>query len=242
MFEKEYKYIEDVSSPARISVSNLKKNKLDEDEEISELLVSKFEDENIDLEEEEKVESNKTEKSYRTPTCLSEEEKGYTAVRKGLLIHFILQNLDFKNLTKKSEIANYIEKLVFEGTISQKDKKYISITRIYNFLNSKIGRELKNATYTYREYEFILKNEKISNSLIQGVIDLFYVTQDGKVILVDFKTDRLDDEAEFIKRYKIQLDIYKEAINSLTNYTVDKVYIYSFNLNKEIEVVEEENE
>ena len=242
MFEKEYKYIEDVSSPARISVSNLKKNKLDEDEEISELLVSKFEDENIDLEEEEKVESNKTEKSYRTPTCLSEEEKGYTAVRKGLLIHFILQNLDFKNLTKKSEIANYIEKLVFEGTISQKDKKYISITRIYNFLNSKIGRELKNATHTYREYEFILKNKSISNSLIQGVIDLFYVTQDGKVILVDFKTDRLDDEAEFIKRYKIQLDIYKEAINSLTNYTVDKVYIYSFNLNKEIEVVEEENE
>lgn len=238
IFEKEYKYIEDASSPSRISVSNLKKNKMDEEEDSTYVMVSKFADEDINLEET----VDKAEKMFKTPNCLSEEEKSYTAVRKGLLIHFILQNLDFKNLTTKTEIVNYIEKLVFEGTISEQDKKYISITRIYNFLNSKIGKELKEATQIYREYEFVLKNKKISNSLIQGVIDLFYVTQDGRVILVDFKTDRLDDELEFIKRYKIQLDIYKEAINSLTNYTVDKVYIYSFNLNKEIEVMEEENE
>ena len=65
---------------------------------------------------------------------------------------------------------------------------------------------------------------------------------DGKAILVDFKTDRLEDENEFIKRYKIQLDIYKEAINKLTKYIVDKVYIYSFNLNKAIEIREDKNE
>lgn len=239
MFETEYDYSEDVASPSRISVSNLKKNKMDE-EDIDNLNASvQIKDEVNNLDEEELKQDKKI---YKIPGCLAEKEGKYTAVRKGLLIHFILQNLDFNALNTKPEIFNYIDKLVFEGTISEQDKKYINVTRIYNFLNSKIGKELKEAKQIYREYEFVLENKNISNSLIQGVIDLFYVTQDGRVILVDFKTDRLEDEKEFIKRYKIQLDIYKEAINSLTNYKVDKVYIYSFNLNKEIEIVEDVNE
>ena len=56
------------------------------------------------------------------------------------------------------------------------------------------------------------------------------------MVLVDFKTDKLDNDDDFIKRYKKQLDIYKEAINELTDYKVDEVYIYSFNLNKAIKL------
>ena len=103
---------------------------------------------------------------------------------------------------------------------------------------SNIGKELKDAKKTFREYEFILDDERISRSLILGVIDLFYVTNEGKVVLVDFKTDKLENEEDFIKRYKKQLDIYKEAINELTDYNVDEVYIYSFNLNKPIKLEE----
>ena len=107
-------------------------------------------------------------------------------------------------INTKEELRNYIEKLVFEKVISEQDKKYINVSRIYNFLNSKIGKELKEAKKIFREYEFILMNKDISNSLIQGVIDLFYVTKEDKVVLVDFKTDRIDNEEEFIKKYKIQ--------------------------------------
>ena len=103
-------------------------------------------------------------------------------------------------------------------------------------LESKIGNELKNAKEVYKEYEFVLDDYNISPSLIQGVIDLFYVTEDDKVILVDFKTDRLTEDKDFIDRYIIQLDIYKEAINALTDKRVDKTYIYSFNMNKMIEI------
>ena len=226
--EKDYKYIEDTHTPSRVSVSNLKKNKYEEEQE---KIVSKFEDEN------ENAESKTT--LFSMPSYIAGEENKYTAVRKGLLIHFILQNLDFNILESKQDIKNYISKLVLENVISEADSKYISVNRIYNFLNSNIGKELKKAKEIYREYEFILKNDNISKSIIQGIIDLFYVTEDGRVILVDFKTDKLDNEIDYINRYKIQLDIYKEAINTLTKYKVDKVYIYSFNLNKEIEVMEE---
>ncbi len=228
--ESEYQYSKDAHTPSRISVSNLKKSKNDED---NMSVLSKISDENEDI---------KVENEFEEPVCLKEKEERYTAVRKGLLIHFILQNLDFKTLNTKEELRDYIEKLVFEKVISEQDKKYINVSRIYNFLNSKIGKELKEAKKIFREYEFILMNKDISNSLIQGVIDLFYVTKEDKVILVDFKTDRIDNEEEFIKKYKIQLEIYKEAINSLTEYNVDDTFIYSFNLNKEIKIEEEINE
>ena len=56
------------------------------------------------------------------------------------------------------------------------------------------------------------------------------------ITLVDFKTDRIQKDEEFINKYKIQLDIYKEALEKLTGYKVDKKYIYSFYLDKKIEV------
>ena len=57
------------------------------------------------------------------------------------------------------------------------------------------------------------------------------------IVLVDYKTDRIDSKEEFITRYKMQLDYYKKALETLTDKKVSKVYIYSFNLNETIEVI-----
>ena len=52
----------------------------------------------------------------------------------------------------------------------------------------------------------------------------------------DFKTDNLEEEEMFIQKYNIQLDIYKRALEKLTGISVEKTYIYSFKLGKEIEI------
>ena len=227
-----YKCIDDTNIPSRISVSELKK-KEQEEKNLYENIDNMS---NIELANDDdiKIESKS---SFKMPNILSDDEDRYTAVRKGILVHFILEHLDM-SISSKDELKKYIDSLVLSNTINENDKKYINITRIYNFLNSNIGVELKKAKKVFREYEFILKDESISRSIIQGVIDLFYIREDGKVVLVDFKTDRIFDEEVFTKRYKRQLDIYKEAIEKLLLYKVDRTYIYSFSMNKEIEIKE----
>ena len=220
-----YKYFEDTITNTRVSVSNLKQK--DNNENIKSI----YTDEKKDLED---INENIIEEKYKKPECLTLKSKKYSGARKGTLIHFILENLDYSIDYDINSLKQYIDKLVKDEVINIQDKKYINVYSILRFLKSKIGLELKNAVYVKKEEEFVLKCNDISKSTIQGVIDLYYKTKDSKIVLVDFKTDRIESENEFIEKYKKQLQIYKIAIENILNVKVDMVYIYSFNLNKEI--------
>ena len=82
-----------------------------------------------------------------------------------------------------------------------------------------------------------MKEERISKSVIQGIIDLYYINENGNIVLVDFKTDRIDEEELFRKKYKKQLEIYKIALEKITGKKVENSYIYSFNLGKKISII-----
>ena len=69
--------------------------------------------------------------------------------------------------------------------------------------------------------------------LVQGIIDAWFI-EDGEIVLLDYKTDRVDSEEELITRYQIQLDLYKRALEAATDMKVKEVYIYSFGLGKVI--------
>ena len=71
--------------------------------------------------------------------------------------------------------------------------------------------------------------------LIQGVIDVYYLTEEG-VVLLDYKTDRVNKAEELVTRYKKQLDYYAKALERLLGMPVIGKEIYSFALNETIEV------
>ena len=56
------------------------------------------------------------------------------------------------------------------------------------------------------------------------------------MILVDYKTDYVKDEQILIDKYRIQLDLYKRALEDALGRIVDEVYIFSTFLGKEIKV------
>ena len=75
--------------------------------------------------------------------------------------------------------------------------------------------------------------------MVQGVIDCYYINDDGEIILVDFKTDavsKANGEEILRERHSKQMQFYKEAILEIEGKPVSKALIYSFALSKAIEI------
>ena len=74
--------------------------------------------------------------------------------------------------------------------------------------------------------------------MIQGIIDGYFI-EDGKIILLDYKTDRLEKERQFVEKYAGQVGIYKMALSLCTDYPVKQTLLYSFYLHRAIPVEDE---
>ena len=65
--------------------------------------------------------------------------------------------------------------------------------------------------------------------LIQGIIDAFFI-EDGQIIVVDYKTDRVRTGEELWNRYAEQLKYYEEALGKLMGLPVGEKILYSSSL------------
>ena len=99
--------------------------------------------------------------------------------------------------------------------------------KIEEFFQSKIGKRIIDSSAVYREAPFVLRKKAndISGSLnkddlilVQGIIDCYFI-EDGEAVIVDYKTDKIDEtkEIEFQinnhkSEYKDQIELYKEAV------------------------------
>ena len=77
------------------------------------------------------------------------------------------------------------------------------------------------------EQSYIIEEK---NQVVHGFMDLVIYKED-EVIIVDFKTDAVDNEKKLIDLYAIQLQTYKKAMKKLTNVLIN-TYIYAFSLSK----------
>lgn len=182
-----------------------------------------------------------------------DKETKITNAEKGTLIHLCMQKLDIsKNNYSYEEIKNLVDYLYKKNIITQKEAEAININKVYQFTKSFIWKDVVCAKEVQREKPFYIQisaeevyqdikekgviDEKM---LVQGIIDLYYINNKDELILVDFKTDFVKNGNEniLINKYKIQLNLYKRALESALNRKVNKTYIYSTYLEKEIEVI-----
>lgn len=160
-------------------------------------------------------------------------------------MHLILQKLDIYVDYDKDKIDELLVKLEKDNIISRMQKDAIDIDRIYEFTKTNIWHEMKSARVIERERPFYINipakevYEDVNgdeNILVQGIIDLYYVSKNGEIILVDYKTDMVKDEMNIVNKYKEQLMLYKRALESALDKNVDRVYIYSLYLGKQIQI------
>ena len=65
-----------------------------------------------------------------------------------------------------------------------------------------------------------------------------YFEEDGELVVLDYKTDKVFCAEELVSRYHAQLEYYAQALERLTGKKVKEKIIYSFTLAQEIEVGE----
>ncbi len=88
------------------------------------------------------------------------------------------------------------------------------------------------------------EDKDIQKTIVQGVIDLFFIDEDGEAVLIDYKTDGIRKERLgrnygdiLVDRYKRQFELYRESIESIIGVRVKESYIYSFALKSFIPVI-----
>lgn len=179
----------------------------------------------------------------RKPQALQSEEDVLTGAQWGTLMHEAMQWLPLAQYTQAS-LTKELDGLVTKGTFTEEERNLLSDTSLYKFFSSDLGKRLINAKRIERELPFsmLFEGKRVYDSLedgenlfLQGIIDTAF-EEDGEWVLVDYKTDRVKSGEDLIKRYKIQMDLYKEALQRLTGMPVKACYIYSFRLHDAISI------
>jgi ATP-dependent helicase/nuclease subunit A len=220
ILEWEYKYKESTEIPSEISVSKIKE-------------LSK------------KAEENKVEVVLKKPNFLI-EKTNLTPAEKGTIMHLCLQKLNSKENYNLDKLKKMVNNLVEKEIILTKEAESVNYNKILAFLESNIWKEMQDAKTVEQEKAFYLnlkakeiyKNSAEDEVLVQGIIDLYYITNIDELVLVDYKTDYVENnnEESLKEKYNVQLSIYKKALEEALKRKVDRVYIYSTWLNKEIKI------
>ena len=233
-FAYHYPYGADEPVRMKVSVSELKLQHMEEESDDSDVL---FPPEDI---------------IPCIPQFISQKET-VSAVQRGTAYHKLLELLDYSIGTEKEAVSGvtlmqHFKELCRQGHISEELLQVIRPSDMETFRNSSIGKRMGTAFMRktlYREQPFVLGVDadqvyeyasKEETVLVQGIIDAYF-EEDGALVVVDYKTDRVQSGEELVSRYKTQLDYYAQALEQLTGKVVKEKIIYSFALGREISLV-----
>ncbi|WP_026834408.1 helicase-exonuclease AddAB subunit AddA [Eubacterium xylanophilum] len=189
----------------------------------------------------------------RIPQFIAEsEEKTQSGTVYGNAWHHFFANVNLDKMPDGDIIKSEIDRLLAEGMITEEEAKFLSVRKILAFFETDVARQIIEANergQVFREQPFVISvsmneiekygyeadEDGKENVLIQGIIDIYYFDGD-KIVLLDYKTDKVEDEEQLIDRYQIQIDLYAKALqNSHGVRKIDKK-IYSFSLGKVVDM------
>jgi ATP-dependent helicase/nuclease subunit A len=226
----EYPFANEVKLHAKVTVSELKKlGQMIDNEESSRV----YEEEDSSL----------------LPNFMLESVPVQGA-RKGTVYHKVLECIPILEQPTVANVREAISRLVEKAILTKEEAEVVNPYQIASFMKSDIAKRMNLAGQQgkiHREQQFVfsVKANEIRPDLtseepilVQGIIDCFF-EENGEIIIVDYKTDhipRADGEDILRNRYKVQLDYYQRAIEQITGKKVSQRILYSFALEKEVEV------
>ena len=231
-----YKYPDILLStiPTKASVSKLKEKKSEEElVNFEKIIVNKN-----------TIEQSKND--FPKPKFLSKQEEKITSAQKGTLLHLCMQKLDTSKDYTLQDIKDLLSNMRLKNQITNQQLEAINVNKIYKFTQNEMWQRMKKAKTLQKEKAFYINIpikeiykqdcDLQGDILVQGIIDLYFIDENDKLVLLDYKTDYVEvgQEEGLIDKYKVQLDLYKNALEEALKRKVDEVYIYSTYLDKTI--------
>jgi ATP-dependent helicase/nuclease subunit A len=218
--------------PAKLSVTELKKRMLEQDQAATPL------------------------RHIRAITArprFIQEARGLTSAELGTAMHLVMQHLDFKKAHSKETIMAQIEKMVEQEFLTEEQAQAVGWKQFLGLFQSPLGQKLLQASEgrVKREVPFTLSlpvgeiqpdlalldgEERV---IVQGIIDCLLIEDDG-IVIIDYKNDQVKkkDLPEKVKEYRHQLKFYAKAVERIFGLPVKEKYLYFFQLGEPILVAE----
>ena len=253
-FDFEYVYASDITKKSKYSVSELKHDSMVEKYDSTE---REAERPKFLLEEKETyVPDFARDDEAGGASNESKEPKNAAGVNQGALrgtaVHRVMECLDFKSLCDidtKDHVAvsafvkKSMDEMLKKGLITDDMYRLTRPKLIEQFISSDVAARMAQADKRgdlYKEKPFVMDYEGV---LVQGIIDVFWLEND-KIVLLDYKTDRVNAAKELIDRYSTQLKLYADALGRIfstdgKSIQADERLIYSFRLQQTIVICRE---
>ncbi len=170
-----------------------------------------------------------------------------TPAQRGTALHMVMQYLNYDHTHDLNEISDEIARLVTGQYITPQQGEAVNPMDILAFFCSDLGLRLCRSARVEREFKFSLlapaadyypgagPGEEV---LLQGVVDCWFAEEDGTVTVVDFKTDRVNENT--VERcagdYRPQLDAYTRALSQAAGVAVKHRYLWFFSVGHAVEL------
>ncbi len=187
-----------------------------------------------------------------------EAATGLSAAAKGTIMHFVMQNLDLVRLAKVQkqmaeeygrsadafidEIREQIASMKADEKLTEAEAQTVCPEAVAKFFETSVGQRMLASGDIHREMTFNIEIKcteiygelagdlfDSETMLLQGVIDCWFESE-GSIVLLDYKTDHVPEGGEDVirKRYEVQIGYYVRALEKTTGKRVAEKYLYLF--------------
>ncbi len=173
------------------------------------------------------------------------EHGGLTAAERGTAMHTFMQYADYS--AAEQDASAEAARLAEHGLLSFEERDSLNMGQLKEFFESDLYARMKKSGNIRREQKFLIKKcdaaldderlmEYNNGSMLQGIADCMF-EEDGEIVLVDYKTDRVDNGKILISRYDLQIKLYSAALSKIFGKRVKEAYLYSFSLGKAVKAI-----
>ena len=166
------------------------------------------------------------------------EKNGLSAAGRGTAMHHIMQFISMDGIP---DVSAELDRLTEWQFITEAEANAADKVALERFFQSSVYSRILKAREVRREMRFLTEipastlNAELEDTdasiIVQGAVDMCFIEDDGIVVL-DFKTDRVEDINELAVTYGEQLSIYSKACQKIFSKPVKEKIIYSFHLSE----------